>query len=202
MQHAEKLDLPPKEVMMERVKAKTGYESEPVLSLLAETIMVLDETARANAIKGVAGMRSYIFWVDAVQSGASIQKSLYYKVLYKITTDPQELVILEQALASHGLTEKLEEMDHICQSQKDGENPEVMELNITENGEFSANTDQADKNAVRLRKSEDSEGHSDTSSDKNTDISSNDNGENGTPFYHELDKSDTTELQKKNFVNS
>lgn len=60
--------------MMERVKAKTGYESEPVLSLLAETIIVLDETARANAIKGVAGMRSYIFWVDAVQSGASIQK--------------------------------------------------------------------------------------------------------------------------------
>ena len=197
VQHAEKLDLPPKEVMMERVKAKTGYESEPVLSLLAETIMVLDETARANAIKGVAGMRSYIFWVDAVQSGASIQKSLYYKVLYKITTDPQELAILEQALANHGLTEKLEEMDHICQSQKDGENPEVMELNITENGEFSANTDQAEKNAVRLRKSEDSEGHSDTSSDKNTDISSNDNGENGTPFYHELDKSDTTELQKK-----
>ncbi len=137
VQHAEKLDLPPKEVMMERVKAKTGYESEPVLSLLAETIMVLDE--------------------------------------------------------------KLEEMDHICQSQKDGENPEVMELNITENGEFSANTDQADKNAVRLRKSEDSEGHSDTSSDKNTDISSNDNGENGTPFYHELDKSDTTELKKKEF---
>lgn len=199
VQHAEKLDLPPKAVMMERVKAKTGYESEPVLSLLAETIMVLDETARANAIKGVAGMRSYIFWVDAVQSGASIQKSLYYKVLYKITTDPQELVILEQALASHGLTEKLEEMDHICQSQKDGENPEVMELNISENGEFSAKTDQADKNAVRLRKSEDSEGHSDTSSDENTDISSNDNGENGTPFYHELDKSDTTELQKKEF---
>lgn len=75
---------------MERVKAKAGYESEPVLSLLAETIMVLDETAHANAIKGVASMRSYIFWVDAVQSGASIQKSLYYKVLYKITTDPQE----------------------------------------------------------------------------------------------------------------
>ena len=202
VQHAEKLDLPPKEVMMERAKAKTGYQSEPVLSLLAETIMVLDETARANAIKGVAGMRSYIFWVDAVQSGASIKKSLYYKALYKITTDPQELVILEQALASQGLTEKLEELEHICQSQKDGENPEVpevMELNISENGEFSAKTDQADKNTVRLRKSEDSEGHSDTSSDENTDISSNDNGENGTPFYHELNKSDTNEIEKKEF---
>jgi len=57
VQHAEKLDLPPKEVMMERAKAKTDYQSENVLSLLAETIMLLDETARANAIKGVAGMR-------------------------------------------------------------------------------------------------------------------------------------------------
>lgn len=199
VQHAEKLDLPPKEVMMERAKAKTGYQSENVLSLLAETIILLDETAQSNAIKGVAGMRSYIFWVDAVQSGASVQNTLYHKVLYKITTDLQELAILEQALVSHGLTDKLEELDIICHSHSDGENPEVMELNISENGEFSAETDQADKNAVRLRKSEDSEGHSDTSSDENTDISSNDNGENGTPFYHELDKSDTNEFQKKEF---
>ncbi|WP_075979957.1 AAA family ATPase [Bacillus massilinigeriensis] len=199
VQHAEKLDLPPKEVMMERAKAKTGYQSENVLSLLAETIMLLDETARANAIKGVAGMRSYIFWVDAVQSGASVQNTLYHKVLYKITTDPQELAILEQALVSHGLTDKLEELDIICHSHSDGENPDLIELNISKNGEFSAKTDQADKNTLRLRKSEDSEGHSDTSSDKNTDISSNDNGENGTPFYHELDKSDANELQKKEF---
>src|SRR5690554_5535465 len=199
VQHAEKMDLPPKEVMMERAKAKTGYQSENVLSLLAETIILLDETARANAIKGVAGMRSYIFWVDAVQSGASVQNTLYHKVLYKITTDPQELAILEQALVSHGLTDKLEELDIICNFHSEVENPEVMELNISEDGEFSAKTDQADKNAVRLRKSEDSEGHSDTSSDENTDISSKDNGENGTPFYHELDKSDTNELQKKEF---
>src|SRR5690606_11095575 len=107
VQHAEKLDLPPKEVMMERARAKTGYESENVLSLLADTIILLDETARANGIKGVAGMRSYIFWVDAAQSGAPIQSTLYQKVLYKITTDPQELAILEQALATHGLTDQI-----------------------------------------------------------------------------------------------
>ncbi|GIQ70659.1 ATPase [Xylanibacillus composti] len=199
VQHAEKLDLPPKEVMMQRAKAKTGYQSEHVLALLAEAIMLLDETARANAIKGVAGMRSYIFWVDAVQSGASVQNTLYHKVLYKITTDTQELAILEQALASHGLTEKLEELDIICPSHSEGENPEVMELHISDNGEFSAETDQVDKNAARLRKSVDSEGHSDTSSDENTDVSSNDNGENGTPFYHELDPSDTNERQKQEF---
>lgn len=198
VQHAEKLDLPPKEVMMERAKAKTGYRSENVLSLLAETIMLLDETARANAIKGVAGMRSYIFWVDAVASGAPVRSTLYHKVLYKITTDPQELAILEQALVSHGLTDKLEELDIICHSHPDGENSEVMELHISGNGEYSAETDKADKNAIRLRKSADSEGHSDTSSDKNSDVSSNDNGENGTPVYHELDKPVSNE-QKREF---
>lgn len=198
VQHAEKLDLPPKEVMMERAKAKTGYRSENVLSLLAETIMLLDETARANAIKGVAGMRSYIFWVDAVASGAPVRSTLYHKVLYKITTDPQELAILEQALVSRGLTDKLEELDIICHSHPDGENPEVMELHISGNGEYSAETDKADKNAIRLRKSADSDGHSDTSSDKNSDVSSNDNGENGTPVYHELDKPVSNE-QKREF---
>ena len=198
VQHAEKLDLPPKAVMMERAKAKTGYQSENVLSLLAETIMLLDETARANAIKGVAGMRSYIFWVDAVASGAPVRSTLYHKVLYKITTDPQELAILEQALVSHGLTDKLEELDIICHSHPDGENSEVMELHISGNGEYSAETDKADKNAIRLRKSADSEGHSDTSSDKNSDVSSNDNGENGTQVYHELDKPVSNE-QKREF---
>ena len=198
VQHAEKLDLPPKAVMMERAKAKTGYQSENVLSLIAETIMLLDETARANAIKGVAGMRSYIFWVDAVASGAPVRSTLYHKVLYKITTDPQELAILEQALVSHGLTDKLEELDIICHSHPDGENSEVMELHISGNGEYSAETDKADKNAIRLRKSADSEGHSDTSSDKNSDVSSNDNGENGTPVYHELDKPVSNE-QKREF---
>ncbi|GAB6087163.1 AAA family ATPase [Alkaliphilus crotonatoxidans] len=199
VQHAEKLDLPPKSVMIERAKAKTGYHSEGVLSLLADAIILLDETARANAIKGVAGMRSYIFWVDAVQSGESVLNTLYYKALYKITTDPQELEILEEALAKHGLIDKLAEIDESCHSTSGVENTEVMELNISDDGEYSANTDKADTNAIRLRKSPDSEGHSDTSSDKNTDVSSNDNGENGTPSYHELDKSVTNEIQKKEF---
>lgn len=150
MQHAEKLDLPPKAVMMERGKAKTGYKGENVLSLLAETIILLDETARANAIKGVAGMRSYIFWVDAVASGEPVRSTLYHKVLYKITTDPQELAILEQALESHGLTDKLAELNTDCHSHPEGENPEVMELHISENGEYSGETDRADKQISRI----------------------------------------------------
>src|SRR5690554_6818079 len=128
VQHAEKLDLPPKAVMMQRAAAKTGCHNEHVLALLAETIIMLDDTARANAIKGMAGMRSYIFWVDAVASGASVQTTLYHKVLYKITTDPQELAILEQALTDHGLTDQLEELNAVVNFPLNGESSEVMEL--------------------------------------------------------------------------
>ena len=200
VQHAEKLDLPSKEVMMARAKAKTGYHADEVLSLMADTIMVLDETARANAIKGVAGMRSYIFWVDALQSGASIQESLYYKVLYKMTTDPQELAILEEALARHGLTEQLAEMDRVRTSHADGGQSEVMELHMAEDGEYAAESEQSDQDAVRLRKSEDSEGQSDTSSEDHREVlSSKDQGGNGTPFYHELDRSELSETEKREF---
>ena len=199
VQHAEKLDLPPKIVMMQRAEAKTGCRAEHVLSLLAETIILLDDTARANAIKGVAGMRSYLFWVDAVASGASIRTTLYHKVLYKITTDPQELAILEQALKAQGLAEKLADLERTSHAPIVGENEEVMELHISHDGEYSAKTEDASQNAIRLRKSPDSEGHSDTSSDETTDISGNDNAEHGVPSYHELDNSTIDKFSEKEF---
>lgn len=198
VQHAEKLDLPPKEVMMDRAKVKTGYQSDNILSLLADTIILLDETARANAIKGAAGMRSYLFWVDAVASGASMQNTLYYKVLYKITTDPQELAILEQALVSHGFIEKMKELETIHPLLLNEENDEVLELAISKDGEYYAESKQGDNKAVRIRKSADSEGQTDTCSNDSTDTTSNDNGENGTPLYHEFDKP-VTKDQKQEF---
>jgi hypothetical protein len=79
------------------------------LDTLAEIIMILDKTARANAIKGVAGMRSFFYWVDAIAGGALAKESLYHKVIYKITTDPEEILILEEALLNHGLLASLEE---------------------------------------------------------------------------------------------
>ncbi|MEJ8545383.1 AAA family ATPase [Brevibacillus borstelensis] len=109
VQHAEKMDLPTKEIMIERVMAKTGFQDEKVLRILAEIIMILDKTARANAIKGVAGMRSFFYWVDAIAGGALAKESLYHKVIYKITTDPEEILILEEALHNHGLLASLEE---------------------------------------------------------------------------------------------
>jgi hypothetical protein len=97
--------------MMERAAAKTGYRNREVLDVLAEIIIVLDKTARANAIKGVAGMRSFFYWADAVAAGASARESLYHKVIYKITTDSEEIRLLEEALTSQGLLASLEEVE-------------------------------------------------------------------------------------------
>lgn len=111
IQHTEKMDLPSKEIMLERAMAKTGYGNQIVLEALAEIIILLDKTARANAIKGVAGMRSYFYWVDAVSAGVSPKDSLYNKVIYKITTDDEEIRILEEALKAREMFEKMEEVE-------------------------------------------------------------------------------------------
>src|SRR5699024_10321621 len=155
--------------------------------------------ARANAIKGVAGMRSYLFWVDAVRSGVTIRNSLYHKVLYKMTTDPQELAILEQALESHGLIAKLDQLDEMNHFSSNGANQEVMEIDSSQDGEFTTKTNQANQQAVRFKKSKDREGHSNQDSHENTNISSNDQGENSTLFHHELDQSTTNAFSKKEF---
>lgn len=101
IQHCEKMDLPEREVMIERAIAKSGFDNVDLVSKLVDAIIVLDECATANAIRGVAGMRSLFFWVDAIKNGADIRESMYYKVLYKITTNPDEIMILEEAVENN-----------------------------------------------------------------------------------------------------
>ncbi|ASZ07582.1 AAA family ATPase [Enterococcus thailandicus] len=110
MQHAEKMDLPSLEVMVERAVGKTGIQDSSILFKMAEIIRLLDETAKANAIKGVAGMRSYFYWVNTMKQGQDLLQSIYPKVLYKLTTDPDELKILLQALEDTGLLIELREL--------------------------------------------------------------------------------------------
>ncbi|GMB99994.1 AAA family ATPase [Enterococcus thailandicus] len=110
MQHAEKMDLPSLEVMVERAVGKTGIQDSAILFKMAEIIRLLDETAKANAIKGVAGMRSYFYWVNTMKQGQDLLQSIYPKVLYKLTTDPDELKILLQALEDTGLLIELREL--------------------------------------------------------------------------------------------
>lgn len=112
-QHVEKMDLPSKEVMINRAMAKTQYPQQDVLSVLADCIILLDQTARANAIKGVAGMRSYFYWIDAVAAGIPAKNAMYHKVIYKMTTDEEELRILKEALLGQGLLMQLSEVEAV-----------------------------------------------------------------------------------------
>ncbi|HFU5904266.1 TPA: AAA family ATPase [Enterococcus faecium] len=144
MQHAEKMDLPALEVMAERAMAKTMIQKQELLLKMAEIIRLLDETAKANAIKGVAGMRSYFYWANTYKQGQDLLQSIYPKVLYKLSTDPDELAILEQALSDSGL---LLELQDILRKEKWGHPQsehtkgrtisaeEAIERNITENAE-------------------------------------------------------------------
>ena len=110
MQHAEKMDLPSLEVMAERALGKTKIQQPELLLKLAEIIRLLDDTAKANAIKGVAGMRSYFYWANTWKQGQDLFQSIYPKVLYELTTVPEELEILTQALEQSGLLEELREL--------------------------------------------------------------------------------------------
>ena len=144
MQHAEKMDLPALEVMAERAMAKTMIQKQELLLKMAEIIRLLDETAKANAIKGVAGMRSYFYWANTYKQGQDLLQSIYPKVLYKLSTDSDELAILEQALSDSGL---LLELQDILRKEKWGHSQsehtkertisaeEANERNITENAE-------------------------------------------------------------------
>ncbi|WP_071396320.1 AAA family ATPase [Bacillus tuaregi] len=118
VQHVEKMDLPSKEVMIERAIAKTLFSKQEVLSVLADCIIILDQTARANAIKGVAGMRSYLYWIDAVAAGIPAKNAMYHKVIYKMTTDEEEIRLLEEALCGHGMLEQLEEVETVVKKQQ------------------------------------------------------------------------------------
>lgn len=121
IQHAEKMDLPSVAMMVERAKAKTSYDNEKILTLFAQVIVALDQSAKANAIKGVAGMRSYFYWIKAVQNNQDVIESLYHKVIYKITTDQEEIKILEQALIDEDLLTQLKSQSLFQQEENHNE---------------------------------------------------------------------------------
>lgn len=194
VQHSEKMDLPSVEVMMERAAAKTGCTNEELLLTFARVIILLDQAAKANAIKGVAGMRSYFFWVDAVLQGTETVDALYNKVIYKITTDPDEIVILEQALSNHGMLSELEEISE----RRIKTNSEVMEIHTEGNIETAVpDTIPNDIPAVALQKSADSEGHSNYDAENSANTQSSDNGEGGDPIYHELQQENNVDLEQQ-----
>ena len=193
VQHSEKMDLPPVKVMMERAVEKTGFQNSDILRTCAEAIILLDQTAKANAIKGVAGMRSYFFWVDAIAQGTSVVDSLYHKVIYKMTTDPDEITLLEQALTKSGLKTALDfvEAHH---GQSNGE-----ELEIRADGSNEAfHVSPSDTHpTVALKRTSDSEGHASGQSESTLETHSTDTGDDETPMYHELSPEEQAHLEER-----
>ena len=195
VQHSEKMDLPPIEVMMERAAEKTGFRDTDVLRTCGEAIILLDQTAKANAIKGVAGMRSYFFWVDAISQGTNAVESLYHKVIYKMTTDPDEITLLEQALIKSGLKEALEDAEyHHSQSKNNGEE---LEIRADGSGEALFPSTADTPPAVTLKKTPDSEGHAGGQSESTLETHSSDTGDDGTPMYHELSPEEQSRLEEQ-----
>lgn len=184
IQHAEKMDLPPIDVMVKRAACKTGCENQEMLQTFAKVIILLDQTAKVNAIKGVAGMRSYFYWVDAVMQRTGVTEALYHKVIYKITTDSEEISLLEQALREKDFFSELKSIVAYGKGNTNGE-----ELEICADGNFEAEQPMTDKDtppAVSLKRAKDSRGISDVLSESTKQTESTETGDEGTPIYHEL----------------
>lgn len=197
IQHSEKMDLPSTKVMMERAAAKTGCINNALLQAFAEAIILLDKTTKANAILGVAGMRSYFFWVDGVLQGEEPIDTLYHKVIYKITTDADEIAILEQALSDHGM---LKLLASLSPSRADT-NGDVLELRADGSMDGETLGTEADMPpAAALHRTPDSEGQSKTPTEA-ADTESSDTGDDGAPIYHQLTPGEQAALdaEKKAF---
>lgn len=185
--HTEKMDLPTKEVMIERAIAKTGFNNFEILQVLAEVIIILDKTARANAIKGVAGMRSYFYWVDAVAHDASIAESLYNKVIYKITTDADEIRLLEEALKNHGLLKELEAKENDLKKPIDA-------VEIKSQGNSAVNEN--NKEGIVLKKSESSDKSKSKDNIENNNINYNEHGNDDGLKYHQANQKSIHEQEE------
>ncbi len=200
IQHAEKMDLPVVEVMAERAALKTDCMDMEFLCTLARVIVLLDKTAKANVIKGVAGMRSYFYWVDDVLHGAEIMDSLYHKVIYKMTTDDEEIALLEQALTQQDCFLELANITVPAKVNTNGE-----ELELRADGDLEAECSEKEEDmppAVALKRHADSEGNYDTPAETTADTATarteqNESGENGTPVYHELKPEEAKQFQEE-----
>lgn len=199
IQHSEKMDLPDISIMVQRALAKTALRNERLLNEMAKVINVLDQTARTNAIKGVAGMRSFLYWAQAVALGDSLTESLYQKVLYKISTDDEDLSLLEQALSQSGT---LETLRTLWESEKTNanENEDSLSIQMDTDGHFENSNIKPEKPAVKLVKSETSKGSSDTAIAMQTlTTKSQETSANGGAFYHELEQNHVDEIAAKAF---
>lgn len=186
VQHAEKMDLPPLEAMMERAAAKTACQDERILRACGEIVARIDEAAQAHGVKGVAGMRSYLQWVDDIARGDDIRESLYRKVIYKVTTDPDEIALLLPAFERDAAEGTLVTLEALRPSPAEQGGAEEIKLRADGSGELSSERSKSDS-AVRVRRSSDSEGHTSARTGGAEQTRAAHAEGDGDPIYHEVD---------------
>ena len=142
-----------------------------------------------------AEMRSYFYWVDAVLQGAAPVDALYHKVIYKMTTDEEEIALLEQALKQQNQISALEELRVLPKSNTNGEELELRADGSSKAEPFEPKEDLPPSAALKRRA--DSEGHSDLPSETTVQTEQVQTGEDGTPIYHELSPEDAKQLQEE-----
>ena len=92
------IETPPVSVMKQRILEKGIHVDDELLDAMGETIEVLDCTAQNKRIKGTAGMRSFIEWAKDVARGQNVLSSLMTCVINKMTTNPTEVMYLNEAV--------------------------------------------------------------------------------------------------------
>lgn len=96
----EKMDLPPAEVMAERVMAQTGFKNRKVVREAVNVICAVNEIAHERNVRGTFGMRSLIGWVLDLKRGDFSVDAFKRRVIYKMTTRDEDVELLMDAYES------------------------------------------------------------------------------------------------------
>lgn len=95
------VELPPKKVMKERAKSKTGYENDKALDVMVDVIDVIASTIKTQNINGVCGMRALIDWIIDVMNGNPFEMAMNICVLNRVTTQIEEQQLIRDAIEAH-----------------------------------------------------------------------------------------------------
>lgn len=96
-----KMDLPTPNVMAARAMAKLNWDGDPKIPLAcARTIQYVSDLCKQQGIKGAYGMRSLVGWLSDIKDDIDPLESFEMRVIYKMTTQDDEVQILRDAFKS------------------------------------------------------------------------------------------------------
>ncbi len=90
------MDKPTPDVMAARAMAQTGFDNPVVARAAADIVTMVSDEAAAKGIRGNFGMRSLIAWMRDLADGDFSMETFSLRVIQKMTTRPDERVILEE----------------------------------------------------------------------------------------------------------